>query len=245
MAERLTEIAGLKITENTEHLCVGTDSLLCAAYVRPSARAKAVELGAGNGIISLLCLARNKLSSVDAVEIDPDAAELCRRNGEGNGFSERITVLRRDIRDLSPSDHIGASVVISNPPYMKTESGKKCKSEQMETARHEHNGDIYDFCHSAARLLKTGGSFYVVYRPDRLPALTDALIKNRLSPKRMTFVHADEYHSPSSVLIEARKDGGEAVYVTPPLILKRSDSDSDELTYIYENGNFPRKYLTP
>ena len=245
MAERITEIAGLRITENTDLLCVGTDSLLCAAYVRPSAKARAVELGAGNGVISLLCLARNKFASVDAVEIDPFSAELCAMTAENNGFSRRFTALCRDIRELVPSEHLGASVVISNPPYMKTESGKSCKSVQMETARHEHNGDIYDFCRAAARLLKTGGSFYLVYRPDRLPALMNALVENRLSPKRMTFVHSDEYHSPSSVLVEARKDGGEAVYVTPPLILKRDGRDSDEITYIYEYGSFPRKFITP
>ena len=245
MAERITEIAGLRITENTDLLCVGTDALLCAAYVRPSSKARAVELGAGNGIISLLCLARNKFAYADAVEIDPVAAELCRRNVEENGFSGRITALRRDIRELVPAEHTGASIVITNPPYMKTESGKSCKSDKMEAARHEHNGDIYDFCRAAARLLKTGGSFYVVYRPDRLPALMDALTENRLSPKRMTFVHSDEYHSPSSVLVEARKDGGEAVYVTPPLILRRNGRDSEELTYIYESGSFPKKFLTP
>lgn len=245
MAERITEIAGLKITENTDLLCVGTDALLCAAYVRPSAKAKAVELGAGNGIISLLCLARNKFASVDAFEIDTKAAELCRTNGENNGFSSRLTALCRDIRDIVPAEHIGTSIVISNPPYMKTESGKQCKSERMETARHEHNGDIYDFCYTASRLLKTGGSFYSVYRPDRLPALMDALTKNRLSPKRMTFVHSDERHSPSSVLIEARKDGGEAVYVTPPLILKRNGEDTEDITYIYENGFFPKKFIAP
>ena len=245
MAERITEIAGLKIKENTDLLCVGTDSLLCAAYLRRSSKSKAVELGAGNGIISLLSLARNKLASVDAFEIDPDAAELCRKNGDDNGFSQRITVFCRDIREIVPSEHVGTSVVISNPPYMKTESGKVCKSSQMEAARHEHNGDIYDFCRTAARLLKTGGSFYAVYRPDRLPALMDALLQNKLAPKRMTFVHSDEFHSPSSVLIEARKDGGEAVYLTPPLILKRNGADSEELTYIYETGSFPKKFYAP
>lgn len=245
MAERITGIAGLKITENTELLCVGTDSLLCAAYVRQSSRAKAVELGAGNGVISLLCLARNKFASVEAFEIDGGAAELCRKNGDENGFSSRITVFCDDIRNIAPAEHIGVSVVVSNPPYMKTERGKRCKSEGMEKARHEHNGDIYDFCHAASRLLKTGGSFYVVYRPDRLSALMDALIENRLSPKRMTFVHSDEFHVPSSVLIEARKDGGEAAYVTPPLILKRNGADSEELEYIYENGSFPKKFYAP
>jgi len=128
---------------------------------------------------------------------------------------------------------------------MKTESGKQCRSNQMEIARHEHNGDIYDFCRVAAKLLKTGGCFYAVYRPDRLSALIDALTQSKLSPKRMTFVHSDEHHSPSSVLIEARKDGGESLYVTPPLILKRNGSDTEDITYIYENGSFPKKFIAP
>lgn len=245
MAERTTEIAGLNLKEDTDMLCVGTDSLLCAAYVRPSRNAKGVELGAGNGVISLLLLARDKLQSVSAVEIDKRSAELCESNANNNGFSRRMAVSASDIRNISPADHIGTSVVITNPPYMKTESGKTCRSSQMENARHEHNGDIYDFCKCAAKLLKTGGSFYAVYRPDRLPALMDAMLKNKLNPKRMTFVHSDIYHSPSSVLVEARKDGGDSVYITPPLILKKDGRDSDEITYIYENGCFPKIFITP
>ena len=85
----------------------------------------------------------------------------------------------------------------------------------------------------------------MVYRPDRLPTLVDALLKNKLTPKRMTFVHSDCYHSPSSVLIEAKKDGAEGLYLTPPLILKHDGKDSDEITYIYETGSFPKKFYTP
>ncbi|MBR2460253.1 MAG: methyltransferase [Clostridia bacterium] len=245
MPVRSTEIAGLTVKEDTDTLCIGTDSLLCAAYVRPSAKAHAVELGAGCGVISLLLLAHEKIQLVDAVEIQPASAELCRENAANNGLSDRMTVFCDDIRSLSPSNHVGISIAITNPPYMKTGHGKKCVSEAMENARHESNGDIYDFCKCAAKLLKTGGSFYTVYRPDRLPALTDALLQNRLSPKRMTFVYADDTHSPSSVLIEARKDGGESLYVTPPLMLRQGMSDSAEMLYIYENGVFPKRFLTP
>ena len=248
MAIRSTELSGLTITEDTSSLCIGTDSLLCAAYVKRSPSAYAVELGAGCGVISLLMLARNKVKKVSAIEVQASSAELCRQNAEQNGFSDVLDTRCADIRHLSPSDFIGASIVITNPPYMQTERGKACKDKSMENARHEHNGDIYDFCKCAASLLKTGGSFYAVYRPDRLPALTDALLQNRLAPKRMTLVYADNAHSPSSVLIEARKDGGESLYVTPPLLLRSNEEpskDSAELEYIYENGCFPQKFIAP
>lgn len=245
MPLRRTEIAGISITEDTELLCVGTDSLMLSAYVRANRSAAAVELGAGNGIISLLLLARDKIKSAHAIELEKAAADLCMKNAEDNGFSDRLRVLCEDVRNISFADHIGTSIVVTNPPYMKTESGKQCKSRGMENARHEHNGDIYDFCKCAAGLLKTGGSFYLVYRPDRLSALVDALTGNRLTPKRMTFVHSDEKHSPSSVLVEARKDGASSVYITPPLLLKRDGVDTEDAVYIYENGAFPKKFLAP
>ena len=245
MALRKTEIAGITVTEDTDLLCVGTDSLMLSAYVRTNRNTTAAELGAGNGIISLLLLARDKIKSINSIEIDEKSAALCLKNATDNGFNDRMRVFCEDVRNISPADHIGVSLVISNPPYMKTESGKQCKNPGMEAARHEHNGDIYDFCKCAASLLKTGGSLYLVYRPDRLTSLIDALSKNRLSPKRITFVHADESHSPSSVLIEARKDGAPTAYVTPPLLLKQNGADTKDAIYIYENGVFPKKFITP
>lgn len=245
MALRKTEIAGITVTEDTELLCVGTDSLMLSAYVRPNRNATAVELGAGNGIISLLLLARDKIKSIHSIEIDEISANLCLKNASDNGFADRMTALCEDIRNISPADHVGTSMVVSNPPYMKTESGKQCKSRGMEAARHEHNGDIYDFCKCASSLLKTGGALYLVYRPDRLTALIDALNKNRFAPKRITFVHSDEKHSPSSVLVEARKDGASSAYVTPPLLLKKDGKDTEDAVYIYENGAFPEKFIAP
>ena len=242
---RQTSFNGITLRENDGSLCLGTDSLLCAAYMRSHSRDRGVELGCGSGVISLLLLSRDKIGSVCGLEIDEHSARLCAENINCNGLSDRMTVKREDIRLLSPAEHQGISVVYANPPYMRVGAGKECLSPSAENARHEHSGGIEEFCRAASRILKTGGCFYAVYRPDRLSALMRALAEYRLSPKRMTFVHSDPFHAASSVLVEARKDGGESLYLTPPLLLNRDGRETEELSEIYASGFFPKKYYAP
>jgi len=199
---------------------------LLAAFVRPVPRGRAVELGAGSGIVSLLCAARERFAHICAVEVQADFAELVARNARCNRLAGRVSVLHKDIRDLGAAE-LGGEVdaVFANPPYMRTDSGRRNESEYKYIARHEVFGGIGDFCESARRLLKTGGKFYCVWRPDRLEELMEGLTQNRLAPKRMTFVHADPLSEPSMVLVEASKDGGHGMRVTRPLFLYERDPD--------------------
>ena len=107
-------------------------------------------------------------------------------------------------------------------PYMRTDSGKRNESDGKYMARHEVCGNIGDFCAAAARLLKYGGRFYCVYRPDRLSELMDALHEHHLEPKQMVFVHADAESEPSMVLLLATKGGAPSLRILPPLMLHDS-----------------------
>lgn len=233
----------LKLIQNTSGLTFGTDALLLAGYVSGKGGV-GCELGAGSGIISMLLLARGKLERADAVEVQDKYAELVRRNAELNGLSDRLCGVHADIRAFGEA---GAyDTVYTNPPYMKTDSGKANVTDDKNIARHEIMGDIYDFCSAAKRLLRFGGSFYVVYRPDRLADLMDAMRENGLEPKRITFVHADTESESSMVLIMARRGGKCGAVLTPPLIIytDRSHRDyTENMKYIDENGVFPKVYM--
>ena len=245
--EMLTDINdGLKVIQKRDGLTFGTDAYLLAAYIRRQARATAVDLGSGTGIIPLLMLARKKVAAVHAVELQTDFAELITRNSELNGFSEILTAHSADVRDIG-ADTFGGTVdiALSNPPYMKT-SGKANESERKNIARHEIAGTIADFCAAASRLLKHGGLFYTVWRPDRLCELTGALTASGLEPKRMTFVHARAELAPCLVLCEAKKGAAPGMYVTPPLIMyTRGSVYTETLTKIYETGEFDESYTRP
>ena len=232
----------LRLIQDMEGLTFGTDALLLAGYVNGKFK-RGVELGSGSGIISMLLLTRGKVEKVTALEVQEHYADLTKRNAELNGLTDRMECLCTDVREYIPSTE--AELIFTNPPYMKTDSGKKNLTEKKNIARHEVNGDIYDFCKSARKMLKFGGNFVAVYRPDRLIDLIDAMRSSKIEPKRMTLVYADTDSEPSMALIEGKAGGRSGLLLTKPLIIYRDSSHkeyTDDMNYIMENGSFPSDY---
>ena len=242
--ERIDDInENLKIIQKKQGLTFGSDTYLLSAFIKEQKNAKAADLGSGTGIAALLCTARQKFAHIYAVEIQKDFAELIGRNAEHNGLGDRLSPICTDVRDFRPEKE--CEIVFTNPPYMKTTSGRANLEDKKNVARHEVAGTIYDFCKSGARILKYGGTFAIVYRPDRLIDLIDAMRKAGLEPKRMTYVHANESSEPSMVLIEAKKGGKCGLKLTRPLLIYRNKDNkeySDDMSFIMNEGSFPKEY---
>lgn len=241
--EKITEVnENIRLIQKKQGLTFGSDAYLLAAFIKPQRSAFAVELGGGTGIISLLCAAKKKLGSIACAEIQPSFADLIERNADLNGLSDAVSSICCDVRELK-SSFFGreADVVFSNPPYMLADSGKRNEADEKFIARHSVFGDIGDFCEAAKRLLKHGGLFYCVWRPDRLTDLICALRASSLEPKEMTFVHANTRSAPSMVLVKAKKGASPSCTVGEPLFLNQDD-DPKALTkrasQIYETCNF-------
>ena len=241
--EKLTSVnENIRLIQKKNGLTFGTDAFLLASFIKAQKSGVALELGGGTGIISLLCASREKFKTVYCAEIQEDFADIITRNASLNGFSEKIVTVCDDIRNIK-STTIGCEVdaVFSNPPYMKADSGKRNEHDEKFIARHEVFGDIGDFCACAKRVLKHGGSFYCVWRPDRLIDLLCAMRENNLEPKEMCFVHANTKAAPSMVLVRAKKGASPSVKVYEPLFLNLDD-DAKALTErakkIYEECNF-------
>lgn len=245
--ERLDKInEKITLIQKKDGLTFGTDAFLLAAFIKQQKYSYAVELGTGTGVISLLLAAKDKFASIDAIEIQEDFYRMTERNIAYNSLGDKIRVLNEDVRNISQVI-LGreADVVFSNPPYMRTNSGKRNVSDRKYIARHEVCGGIDDFCRAAYKILKHGGKFYCVWRPDRLTGLVTALRNNRLEPKTMVFVHADCDSEPSMVLVSSAKGGAEGIKILPPLFLhEKSSVESGTRTLtakaqrIYDTMNF-------
>ncbi len=241
--ERIDEVnEKLRLIQKKHALAFGTDAFLLSAFLRAAPRSHAVELGCGNGIISLLAAARGRFSRITALEIQGEMAALAARNVALNALSDRITVKECDVRTLTPATLGGeADVVFANPPYMCEGSGFASPHREKQTARHETEGGIAEFAAAAARALKYGGIFYVVYRPDRMESLFAALKEAKLAPKRLVLVHDHPEAAPSMVLLEAKKGAGEGLVILPPLFLHEKQGEkalSARAQDIYDHGTF-------
>ena len=94
------------------------------------------------------------------------------------------------------------------------------------------------FLRGAERILKFGGIFYIVYRPDRMVDLLCALRCHNLEPKRMALIYADYYHEPCLVLTEAKKGALPSLIIPKPLFLSVDGKMSAEAKYIYDTGEW-------
>lgn len=252
MANKLQVNENIVLYEKKNSLSFGTDSYLLYAYMKGSKKDQACELGSGTGIISMLCMQKEKFEHINMFEYQKELYDLSIKNLDENNLSKKISAYNCDIKDIPNSFNNRFGYVFANPPYIKTNQGFANKDLSDRMCCSEIIGNMDDFCKSASKLLKNGGSFICVYRPDRLSYLITCLKKYNLEPKRITFVYPTVDSKPCLVLCENKKDGNESVFITKPLIIYKSkrDKQSDEnytsdMNYIYKEGNFDDAYRIP
>lgn len=198
----------------------GTDSFLLSDFVRPKLKkgARVCDLGAGIGLIGLLLLNYCPEMTVQNVELQPEAIAMARRNAEENGLQEKMLLHHGDLRALRGVLPAGETdLVVSNPPYFRQNSGGKATGALRLAAREEATCTIEDVCAAAAYLLRWGGTFSLVYRPERLTDLLCAMRENAIEPKRIRFVEKQAGLPPILVLVEGRRGGKPGLIYDAPL----------------------------
>ncbi len=241
--ERIDRVnENIVLIQKKDGLTFGTDALLLAAFVRRAPSATALDLGAGSGIVSFLCAARNKCKKIYAIEAQEAFFQIIRRNIEINMLSDRVSALCKDVRELSFADlGLEADIVFTNPPYMRAGSGMTNLHDCKTIARHEILGNIDAFCAAASKNLKHGGIFYAVYRPQRMTELFYAMRQAKIEPKRLCLVYPDADAAPSLILVEGKKGASPEIKIEKPLFMYRDKSHTEyteAFAYIYDNGCF-------
>lgn len=218
---------------------LGTDSVLLAHFTNPARAKNILDLGCGAGVLTVLTAYKAPNARVQGIEIQPESAEVCRANMSANGFDPE-NILVGDLREHRTLFAAGSfDLVISNPPYFTAKSGYTAPDEKRATARDERSCTMDDLCKAAGYLVKWGGAFTVVHRPERLSELLCCLTKYGLEPKRLRLVSHKAAAAPNLILVEARRGGKPGLTIESPLILTRDDgSDTEEIQKIYHRGSF-------
>ena len=163
------------------------------------------------------------------------AKEGDQRSVELNHLEKKIRIVTGDIREASSI--FGAAtfdVVTSNPPYMTEHHGITNEKSPKAIARHELLCTLEDVICQAAKLLRPGGSFYMVHRPFRLVDIMVLMREYHLEPKRMKLVYPYIDKDPNMVLIEGLRGGRPRMTVEKPLIVyKEPGVYTDEIYEIY------------
>ena len=237
--ERLDDLQcdGLKLIQRPDAFRFGTDSVLLADFAAPRKDERAVDLGCGTGAIALLMAGHQPRMTVDAVELQPDVADMARRSVALNGLESRVRVHCVDMREAWHALGAGrCSLVVCNPPYGRRGAALESRSEAVRIARHEGDLTPSAVARAAAMLLKNGGRFCAIYPAPRAYELMRAMDASGIAPKRLRTVHGVAGRAPKFVLLEGVKQGGAGLHWLPPLVLRNEDGTfTEEWHRIYKS----------
>ena len=116
-----------------------------------------LDIGTGTGLLSLL-LAQESNASIDAIELEPDAAEQARQNFDSSPWKERLRLIREDVRFYHPA--ITYPFIITNPPFY--ENDLKSINQQRNAAMHSVSLDYEALLDAVIHLLSPDGRFSVL-----------------------------------------------------------------------------------
>lgn len=137
---------------------VGTDAMILGALIDSKGKTKCLDIGTGTGVLSLMIAQRNSTIEIQAIEIDEASAEEARLNFQTSLWSDRLSVLNQDFREIVLEDKF--DLIISNPPYF--ENGLLNESSRKANTRHEESLPLIELFEKVSSLLKSDGHFWII-----------------------------------------------------------------------------------
>lgn len=220
--ERIDDLQrnGYRIIQDPNRFCFGMDAVLLTGFAAAKEQDRLLDLGTGTGIIPLLMEAKYHCRHLTGLEIQEESADMARRSVALNDLSGKIDIVTGDIREADRLFEAASfDCITCNPPYMIGQHGLTNPEDAKAIARHEILCTFEDVARVTAKLVKTGGHFFLVHRPFRLAEIMTTLSQYKLEPKRMQLVYPYVDKEPNMVLLEAVRGGRPRMTVEKPLII--------------------------
>jgi tRNA1Val (adenine37-N6)-methyltransferase len=199
------------------------DPILLADFVTARKGDRVIDLGTGSGVIPLCLAERFKDIKIVGLELQESLVKVARENVRSHaerGNEKAVEIIKGDIRDVkSLFDAESFDIVAGNPPYRKADDGRINPDREKAIARHEIEITLSEFINAAKYLVKNMGSVNIIYHPYRLSELLSLMAENRITPKRIQFVHPKIDSKAEMVMVEGIKNGKSELTVMKPMIL--------------------------
>ena len=196
----IVEEKGLKITEDAILLSEFMKKYFSKKRKNLKGEKSFLEIGAGQGIISLLLSELDIISKIFAVEIQEEVFAALKKNIEINDLNGKIIPINKNIKNVNGE----YDFIFSNPPYKKTSSGKMPENEMERISKYEILLTLDELILEIRRLLKNYGEFFVVVPNSRLNDVFRCIYENRLN---VLSIKVNKYKKMDLIVIHGRKGG--------------------------------------
>ena len=196
----IVEEKGLKITEDAILLSEFMKKYFSRKRKNLKGEKSFLEIGAGQGIISLLLSELDIISKIFAVEIQEEFFATLKKNIEIKDLNGKIITINKNIKNVNGE----YDFIFSNPPYKKTGSGKMPENEMERISKYEILLTLEELILEIRRLLKNYGEFFVVVPNSRLNDVFRCIYENRLN---VLSVKVNKYKKVDLVVVHGKKGG--------------------------------------
>ena len=183
------------VAQDRTAMKVGTDGVLLGAWSEAKKAKRALDIGCGTGLISLM-LAQRSDANFTAIEIDPAAAEQAKENISNSPWAKRIKLIEGDFQTATLSEKY--DLIVCNPPYFKA----KQSGSARDLARQNSSLPYPILFQKVAHNLNPAGSFSLSSPAYQEAELLDLAKENGLFPKRKLAVRGNMQSPVKRILLE-------------------------------------------
>lgn len=157
---------GSPIFQCNKYYTFTSDSVRLANFVSEDKIGTLVDFCSGSGIVGLEIIGRIKTQKLVQFEIQEELANLCKYTNMFNNEKTEITMYNTSL--INAEKYLSdVDCICCNPPYFKKGSGKINEQASKSIARHEISVTLEDIILSAQKILKQGGTLYLIHILER------------------------------------------------------------------------------
>lgn len=180
---------------------VGTDSMLLGSWVRVKNVNRALDVGSGTGILSLM-LAQRTNTLITAIDSDKNAYELTLLNVKNSKWANRIKVFHTSLENFNTSEEY--DIIICNPPYFINQL--KSPYEYVNSAKHTNlyfYEVLFKFAYSHLTL---NGHLDIIIPFDLYNVLCRMILEAKLNINIFNVVYPNPLKKPNRILLSCSKN---------------------------------------
>jgi tRNA1Val (adenine37-N6)-methyltransferase len=162
MSNNFFQFKKFRIEQDQCAMKVCTDSCIFGASISVDKSVhKILDIGSGSGLLSLMLAQKSLTCHIDAVEIEPSAAQQSKLNFNNSPWGDRIHVYTESIQSFTSSEKY--DLIISNPPFFSNYLASPDK--KINSAHHTVSLSMEDLLAGVKKFLKPEGKFRVILPP--------------------------------------------------------------------------------
>lgn len=214
----------VKIVQFEKGVKVSSDAVLLASMITEKISKKihnVLDVGVGGGGISLCLLSRFKNFHILGIDVQDEMLDLAKQSIELNNFKDVFKLEKEDI--LIPSKNfknMEFDLVITNPPYYKGHTSP----DRIKARAHSEQGlDLLEWIKMCVKRLRTGGTFAMIHKAERLDDILYALKQNGLGKIEVVLLYSKKGEVANRVVVRAVKSFKSPVVIYPPIVLHNDD----------------------